>query len=108
MVLVAQFNGNSRFKAIGQSQLTPINFYSSFTPIARRLPKFSEGIIPVVLRDTREIPIRKLLNTLEQINVERFSEWSEGFPMTLIIGVSVGIVGLLLCFQLIVGRWIVR
>ena len=75
MVLAAQINGNSRFKNVGKLQLTPINVSNPvvWSPITQKFPNFSVDTMPVELRDMEEIPICKLLNTLEQVNIERFS-----------------------------------
>ena len=51
-----------------------------------------------------EIPIQKLLNALEQVEVERFSERPTGVSMTLIIGVSVAVVSILIFWGVVAKR----
>ena len=110
MVLAAQVNGNSRFKYVGKLQLTPINVSNPvvWSPITQNFPNFSVYTMPVKLRDMEEIPICKLLNTLEQVNIERFSGGYEETPKKLIIGVSSSIIGILIIFGIIARKWIVR
>lgn len=73
-------------------------------PIAGKFPSFLEDNIPVELHDMRDILICMLLKILVQINVERFSERSEGITMTLIMDVNFGIVDLKM-FR--IGDWTV-
>ena len=56
-------------------QLTPINVSNPvvWSPITQKFPNFSVDTMSVKQRDMEEIPICKLLNTLEQVNIERFS-----------------------------------
>ena len=89
MVLAAQVDGNSRFKNVGKLQLTPINVSNPvvWSPIMQKFPNFSVDTILVELHDMEEIPIHQLLNTLEQVNIERFSGGYEETLKKLIIGV---------------------
>ena len=64
--------------------------------------------MPVELRDMKEIPIPKLLNTLEQVNIERFSGGYEETSKKLIIGVSSSIVSLLIILGIIARKWIAK
>ena len=75
IVLAAQVNDNTKFKNVGKLQLTPINVSNPvvWSSITKEFPNFSVDTMQVELRDMEEIPIRKLLNTLEQLNIERFS-----------------------------------
>ena len=109
MVLAAQVNGNSGFKNVGKLQLVPINVSSPvvWSSITEKFPNFSVDTIPVELLDMEEIPIRKLLNTLEQINIERFIESYGETPIKLIIGVVTGIVGILI-LGVVARMWIIR
>ena len=56
----------------------------------------------------KEIFICTLLSTLEQINTESVKELSEGIPVLLVMGVSVGVVVILIIFCLIARWWFVR
>ena len=106
MVLVAQINGCSSFGNVGPLQIRPINVSSPivWSPITKKFPNFSVDAIPGKLREMEEIPIQKLLNALEQVEVERFRERPKGVSMTLIIGVSVAVVSILI-FLGVVAKW---
>ena len=80
MVLVAQVNGSSSFGNVGPLQIRPINVSSPivWSPITKKFPNFSVDAIPGKLREMEEIPIQKLLNALEQVEVERFRERPKG------------------------------
>ena len=79
-----------------------------WSPITKKFPKFSVDAIPEELRDMQEIPIKKLLNSLELVDVERFSERPKGVSMTLIIGVCVVVVSILIFFGVVAKWWIAR
>ena len=110
MVLVAQVNGGSSFGNVGPLQIRPINVSSSivWSPITKKFPNFHVDAIPGKLREIEEIPIQKLLNALEQVEVERFCERPKRVSMTLIIGVSVAVVSILIFWGVVAKRWIAR
>ena len=110
IVLVAQVNCGSNFGNVGPLQIRPINVSSpiEWSPITKKFPNFSMDAIPGKLREMEEIPIQKLLNALEQVEVERFSERPKGVTMTLIIGVSVAVVSILIFLGVVAKRWIAR
>ena len=110
MVLVAQVNGGSSFRNVGPLQIRPINVSSPivWSPITKKFPIFSVDAMPGKLSEMEEIPIQKLLNALEQVEVKRFSERAKGVSMTLIIGVSVVVVSILIFLGVVAKRLIAR
>ena len=74
----------------------------------KKFPNFSVDAIPGKLCEMEEIPIQKLLNALEQVEVERFRERPKGVSMTLIIGVSVAVVSIIIILGVVAKRWIAR
>ena len=110
MVLVAQVNSGSSFGNVGPLQIRPINVSSPivWSPITKKFPNFSVDAIPGKLREMEEIPIQKLLNALEQVEVERFRERPKGVSMMLIIGVSVAVVSIIIILGVVAKRWIAR